>query len=195
MTMAVNPNNAIEGPISFWYGAFGVTEPAQTNAALIADPGAGWTAGGGSNGGITWEIDHTLTDITFDQVIDPVDARITGRSGMVTFNAAEPTLAVLAVALNNVGTTTVNAGISIYDPGQPNSATALTFNAVLLDGWAPKLNTGAAARRRTIFRKCLNQPKMINIGQPGKNVVWALQVKMYYVSNAISPWIQMDQTA
>src|SRR5438445_241580 len=106
MAGAVNPSNAVMGPINLWYGAFGVTEPAQTNAALIADPSTGWTFGGGTNGGIAWEIDHVITDLNFDQVIDPVGGRITDRTGMVTFNAAEPTLAMLALALDNLGTTT-----------------------------------------------------------------------------------------
>jgi len=195
MTGVVNPQNAIMGPIGMWYGAFGVTEPAQTNAALVADPGGGWSFAGGTQGGITWEIDHTITDITFDQVIDPVDGRVTGRAGMVAFNGAEPTLALLAMSLNNLGTTTVGTGITTYTPGQPNAATPLSFNALLLDGWAPKLSSGAAARRRVIFRKMLNQPKMTTNGDPTKQVVWALNVKMYYVSASIDPWISMDQTA
>jgi hypothetical protein len=195
MTAAINPNNAIMGPFNAWAGAFGVTEPAQTNAALIADPGAGWTFQGGSQGGISWEIDHTITDLSMDQVIDPVGGRVTGRSGVVVFNAAEPTLALMAIALNNIGTTTVGTGITTYTAGQPNAATPLTYNAILLDGWAPLLSSGAAARRRVIFRKILNQPKMVNNGDPTKQLVWGLSCKMYYVSNSIDPWISMDQTA
>lgn len=195
MTATVNANNRIMGPINVWTGAFGVTEPAQTNAALIADPGAGWTFQGGSDGGISWEIDQTITDLTFDQVIDPVGGRITGRSGTVSFNAGEPTVGLLAVALNNIGTTTVGSGITTFDPGQPNAATPLTYTAVLLDGWAPLLSSGAAARRRVIFRKMLNQPKVVSNGDPTKPVVWTLNTKMYYVSSSISPYIVMDQTA
>src|SRR5436309_13023027 len=120
MTAATNGNNAVQGPINLWYGIFGVTEPAQTNAALIADPGAGWTFGGGTKGGCSWEIDHTYSEITFDQQIDPQGARVTGRSGMATFNAGEATLAMLQLAMNNLGSITVGSGISIYNPGQPN---------------------------------------------------------------------------
>lgn len=195
MTATVNPNNALQGPINLWYGAFGVTEPAQTNAALITDPGAGWTFAGGTDGGVSWEIDHTVTDINFDQVIDPIGARITARSGMVTFNGGEPVLALLALALNNVGTTVVGTGITTYTPGQPNAATPLSYNALLLDGVAPLLSGGGAARRRVIFRKVLNQPKIVTNGDPTKNVVWALSAKMYYVSGSIDPFIVMDQTA
>ena len=196
MTATINPNNKIMGPFNVWAGAFGVTEPAQTNAALIADPGAGWTFQGGSEGGISWEIDHTITPLTMDQTIDPVGGRITGRSGKVSFNAAEPTLALLATALDNVGTTTTpGAGISVYDPGQPNAATPLAYNAILLDGWAPLLSSGAAARRRVIFRKMLNDAKIASNGDPTKAVVWALTTTMYYVSGSISPYIVMDQTA
>lgn len=195
MTATINPSNKIMGPFNVWTGAFGVTEPAQTNAALIADPGSGWTFAGGSEGGITWEIDQTITDLTMDQVIDPVGGRVTGRSGVVNFNAAEPTLALLAIALDSVGTTTVGTGITTYDPGQPNSATPLSYTAILLDGWAPLLSSGASARRRVIFRKVLNQPKIASVGDPTKAVVWALSTKMYYVSSSISPYIVMDQTA
>jgi len=195
MAGVVNPSNAVMGPINLWYGAFGATEPAQTNAGLIADPGAGWTFGGGTNGGISWEIDHVITDLNFDQVIDPVGGRVTDRTGMVTFNAAEPTLAMLTLALDNLGTTTVGSGISTYSPGQPNSATPLAYNAILLDGWAPLLGSGAAARRRAIFRKMLNAPKIITNGDPVKQLVWALSVKMYWVSASIDPYIVMDQTA
>jgi hypothetical protein len=195
MTATVNANNRIMGPISLWTGAFGVTEPAVSNAALIADPGAGWTFAGGSDGGISWEIDQTITPLTMDQVIDPVGGRITARSGMVSFNAAEATLALLAIALNNIGTTTVGTGITTFDPGQPNAATPLSYTAVLLDGWAPLLSTGAAARRRVIFRKMLNDPKMVSAGDPTKPIVWALSTRMYYVSGSISPYIVMDQTA
>jgi len=195
MTAATNSNNSIVGPINLWYGVFGVTEPAQTNAALIADPGAGWTFGGGTKGGIDWEIDHTYVDITFDQQIDPQSARIIGRSGMVTFNAAEETLAMLQLAMNNLGSVTVGSGISIYNPGQPNSATPLTFAAILLDGWAPLLSSGAAARRRAIFRKMLNQNKLTTKGDPSQQNPWSLPLKMYGVSPSIDPYVVMDQTA
>lgn len=195
MTAATNSNNAIVGPINLWYGAFGVTEPAQSNAALIADPGAGWTFGGGTQGGISWEIDHTYMDITFDQLVDPQGSRITARSGLVTFNAAEPTLVMMQLAMNNLGTITVGSGISVYTPGQPNSATPLAYAAILLDGWAPLLGSGAAARRRAIFRKTLNQDKLVTNGDPTKQQVWSLPLKMFGVSNSIDPYVVMDQTA
>jgi hypothetical protein len=195
MTATTNSNNAIMGPLNLWYGVFGATEPAQTNAALIADPGAGWTFGGGTKGGIDWEIDYTYQDITFDQQIDPVSARVIGRNGLVTFNAAEPTLAMLQLAMDNLGTITVGSGISIYNPGQPNSGTPLTFAAILLDGWAPLLGSGAAARRRAIFRKMLNQSKLVTSGDPTKQQSWTLPLKMYGVSPSIDPYVVMDQTA
>jgi hypothetical protein len=195
MTGAINPLNVIQGPVSAWYGAFAVTEPAQTNAALIADPGAGWSFAGSTQGGLSWEIDHTTTNITVDQSIDPITTRVTGRSGMVTFNAAEPTLALLALALNNFGTTTVLTGLTTYTPGQPTAASPVTCNALLLDGWAPLLGSGLAARRRAIFRKMANNGKMVQSGDPTKNTVWALQLEMYFVSASIDPYIVMDQTA
>lgn len=191
----INPSNVVEGPANVWVGSFGVTEPAQTNAALITDPSTGWSFVGATQGGVTWEVDHTITDAVADQVIDPLTGRVTGRKIMVTFNALEQTLATLQIALNALGTITVNTGITIYDPGQPTAASPLSFNAFLIDGWAPLLGSGAAARRRAIFRKITNQPKVANAADPTKQNVWALSAQCYYVSGSISPWISMDQTA
>jgi hypothetical protein len=195
MTASINPNNVIEGPANVWVGAFGVTEPAQTNAAIIMDPGAGWTFIGATQGGVTWEVDHTITTVTADQAIDDITARATARNIMLNFSALEPTLATLQISLNNFGTISVGTGITVYDPGQPTAATPLTWNAFLIDGWAPLLSGGGAARRRGIFRKVSNQPKVAQLADPAKQSLWAVSAKCFRVSDTISPYIVMDQTA
>lgn len=195
MTASINPNNVIMGPANIWVGAFGVTEPAQTNAALLTDPGTGWTFIGATEDDVTWEVDHTITSVTAAQSNDDITARATGRTVMLNFSALEPTLATLQLALNNFGTLTVGSGITIYDPGQPNAATPLSWNAFLIDGWAPLIGSGAAAKRRGIFRKGTNQPKITAASSTTKPGVWAIAEKFIRVSDSISPYIVMDQTA
>lgn len=195
MTASINPNNVIMGPANVWVGAFGVTEPAQTNAAIIMDPGAGWSFIGATDGDVSWEVDHTITSVSADQSNDDITARATGRNIMLNLSALEPTLALLQIALNNFGTLTVGSGITVYDPGQANAATPLLWSAVLIDGQAPLLSGGGGARRRGIFRKVTNQPKVVDLSSKTKPGVWALSAKCFRVSDTISPYIVMDQTA
>jgi len=197
MSPTLVANNTVRGPANIWIGAFGVTEPAQTNSALIADPGAGWTSVGLMQDGVTWEDDQTVSGTRADQVIDEIGARVTARKTMVTFNLLEPTLARLAIALNNFGTVTSPAsGISVYDPGQFTAGSIPSYSAILVDGWAPQLAGGGAARRRAIFRKCMNtSAKVSMVADPTKDAVWALSLQCYFVSSSISPYIVMDQTS
>jgi hypothetical protein len=191
----INPANAVKGPCRIWVGAFGVTEPALSNAALIADPSTGWTFCGATSGGATWEIAETVTKTIADQAIDPIMGRVTARTITLTTNLLESTMANLALALNSLGTTTVGTGITSMTAGQPNAATPLGYVAVLFDGWAPLLPGGGAARRRAIFRKCLNDPKVQQIADPVKDGMFALSMSAFYVSSTIDPFIVEDQTA
>lgn len=192
---SINPNNVILGPARIWVGAFGVTEPAISNAALVVDPSTGWSYLGATSGGATWEVDLTITRVPADQWIDDVIGRTTKRAVSLTTNLLEGTLANMLVALNNIGTITVGTGISSMTSAQPNSATPSQYASVLIDGWAPVLGSGAAARRRGIFRKCLNETKLANILDPVKPGMFALNFGTFGVSDSIDPYIVEDQTA
>lgn len=197
MSPTLVANNTVRGPANVWVGVFGVTEPAQTNSALIADPSTGWTSIGLTTGGVTWDDDQTVSDTEADQVIDSIGGRVTKRKTMVTFNMEEPTLARLAIALNNFGTvSTPGSGISVYDPGQFNAGNIPSYTAILVDGWAPQIAGGGAARRRAIFRKVLNTGSKVEaVYDPTKDGQWAFSGQCYFVSNSISPYVVMDQTA
>lgn len=196
MSPTLVANNVVRGPANIWVGVLGVTEPAASNAALIADPGAGWTSIGLTEGGVTWDDEQTVSGTRADQVLDEIGARVTARKTMVTFNLLEPTLARLQIALNNMGTLTVGSGITTYDPGQANAGTPASYSAILVDGWAPQLTGGGAARRRAIFRKVLNtNAKVEAVYDPTKDGVWAFSGQCYFVSTSISPYIVMDQTS
>lgn len=193
----INALNTVRGPARIWAGVLGATEPAQTNAALIADPATGWTFVGATQGGASWEDDQTVTGTRADQVIDEIGGRVTARKTMATFSLLEETLANLALLLNRFGTTTQPAsGISVYDPGQFTAGDIPTYSAILIDGWAPQVAGGGKARRRVIFRKVLNtSSKVTQEYDPTKDALLAASFQCYYVTSTISPYIVMDQTS
>lgn len=193
----INPLNYVRGEARIWVAQFGATEPAATNAALVADPDSGvWTPVGATQGGCSWDDEQTVTDTEADQVPIAIGGRITKRKITVTFSMLEPTLANLIVALNRFGTTTVGTGITTFSPGQMTAGSIPSYSAILVDGWAPQLAGGGAARRRAIFRKVLNTSA--KVGQeydPGKDALIPVTASCYYVSSSIDPYVVMDQTA
>jgi hypothetical protein len=192
----INTLNTVKGEAWIYWAPFGTTEPAQTNAALTEDPPEPWICLGAlDKSGCSWDEDQTVTDTEASQVIDPIGGRVTKRLTTVTFNMLEQTLANLAIALNNFGTTTVGTGITVYDPGQPTAGSIPDYSAFLVDGQAPQVPGGGQARRRAIFRKVMNNGKVKSDGDPSKDKVWAYTGRCYWVSGSISPWISMDQTA
>jgi hypothetical protein len=193
----INPLNAVRGPARIWVATLGATEPAATNAALVADPDSSvWTFVGATQGGCTWEEDQTITDIEADQVVDPIGGRVTKRKIAINFSMLEATLANFAVALNRFGTTTVGTGITTYSPGQMTSGSIPTYSAVLVDGQAPQVPGGGQARRRAIFRKVMNNnAKVSQTYDPAKDDLIPVTFQGYYISPTIDPYFVMDQTA
>jgi len=205
--VGVNPNNVVQGPAVVYWGVFGsVTEPPVTNTAIKTDPvsagGAGWNDFGGTTGGVTWELDHTYGQIKADQVVDAIGARLTARTITVSMILLEATLTNLQAAMNQSATITVGSGITTLDPGTapaagatPVSATQPTYSALLIDGWAPALGSGAAARRRFIMRKVLNDVKATAKYDMADQVGWGCTFTCYYVNATTSPFLIFDQTA
>src|SRR6516165_1437950 len=193
--MAVNPSNVIQGPATIYCGAFGTTEPADTNAALIAAPGAGWTDMGATTGGVTVSIEHTYGVIKADQLVDNIGARLTGRTITVAMGLLEATLQNLLVAMNQAANISTLAGVTTFDPVTATSATQPTYTALLVDGWAPTLGTGAAARRRFIVRKLLSDVKASAKYDLTTQVTWDSTFTAYYVSPSIAPFHIQDQTS
>jgi len=193
--MAVNPSNVIQGPATIYWGNFGTTEPADTNAALVAAPGAGWTDMGATTGGVTVSIEHTYGQIKADQLVDSIGARLTGRVISVAMGLLEATLQNLLVAMNQAGNITTLAGVTTFDPVTATSATQPTYTALLVDGWAPTLGTGAAARRRFIVRKLLSDVKASAKYDLTTQVTWDCTFTAYYVSPSIAPFHIQDQTS
>ncbi|MEV5710177.1 hypothetical protein [Actinoallomurus sp. NPDC052274] len=192
-TNVVTPANLVQGPADVYAGGFGATEPADS--AVATAPGAGWTGVGGTQGGVTAEIDNTYDQLTVDQLVDPVGARLTKRQIQVTLKLAEATLENLNLVLNNLLTMGSGTGYATADLQTTTSATQPTYAALLIDGWAPALATGAAARRRIIVRKVLSQAKVQFSYQMQNNNVYDCTLTAFYVSQSISPIHIVDQTA
>ena len=193
--MALSPFNICQGPATLYTGAFGTTEPADS--AVTSPPGGGWTDVGiiADGTAVLMEMDLTYGDQGADQLVDPVGARLTKRTIQVTASLAEATLANMQIALNQLATIGVNTGYSTLDPLTTGSSTQPTYTALIIDGWAPTLSTGAAARRRIIVRKTLTASKLALEYEKSKAAVFACTFSAYYVSASIGLFHVVDATA
>ena len=193
--MALTPYSICQGPATLYTGAFGTTEPADS--AVASAPGAGWTDVGiiADGTAVLMEMDLTYGDQGADQLVDPVGARLTKRTIQVTASLAETTLTNMQLALNQLATINVQTGYSTLDPASAASSTQPTYTALIIDGWAPTLSTGAAARRRIIVRKALTASKLALEYEKSKAAVFACTFSAYYVSSSISLFHICDATA
>lgn len=196
--MAVNAANLIMGPARLYVAPFGSTEPTDssvTPGGTTTPPSSPWTDVGGTDGGVVFESDSTYTDLTVDQVIMNVGARLTEMKMTVTTKLSEVTLANLQTALNNIGTSATNTGYSTLDIPVGTSATQPSYAALIIDGWAPMLSTGAPALRRVIVRKVLSQVKASLAFDKKTQQGLECTFNAYFVSSSISPVHIVDQTA
>jgi hypothetical protein len=148
---------------------------------------------GGTDGGVTLEIDNTYQDLEVDQLTMPVGARLTAMSFMVNAKLSEMTLANMNQALNSIATVGGGSGYATLDIPVGTTATQPTYAALMIYGWAPMLGTGAPALRRAIVRKVLSKTK---IGltfdkktQQGIDCSWS----GYYISPSIAPVHVVDE--
>jgi hypothetical protein len=197
--VAINPNNVCQGPAVLYWNAFGAAEPPDTNAAVTQPPNVtgspNWTDFGATTGGVVFGLAHTYGQIKADQVVDPIGARLTARAITVTVGLLEATLNNLYVAMNQAAIQNTLAGVTTLDPTTGTSATQPTYIGMIIDGWAPTLATGVAARRRIIVRKVLDDVKASAKYDMTNQVTWDCTFTAYYVSPTIAPFHIQDQTA
>lgn len=196
--LAVTAGNLILGPARLYVAPFGSTEPADSSVTpngTTTPPSSPWTDVGGTDGGVTFEVDNTYTDLEVDQVIMPVGARLTAMKMTVTTKMSEITLANLNTALNSVATVTTNTGYSTMDINVGSSSSQPTYAALILDEWAPMLSSGAPALRRVIVRKVLSQAKAALTADKKTQQSLDVTLQAYYVSSSIAPIHVVDQTA
>lgn len=196
--MAVNAANLVMGPARLYVAPFGSTEPADsavTPNGPTNPPSAPWTDVGGTDGGVTFETDNTYTDLGVDQITMPVGSRLTAMKMTVTAKLSEMTLTNLQTSLNSIGTTSSGSGYSTLDIPVGSTSTQPSYVALIIDGWAPTLSTGAAALRRVIVRKVLSQVKATLSYDKKTQQMLDCSFTAYYVSSSINPVHITDQTA
>ncbi|MEU8920295.1 hypothetical protein AB0D10_05065 [Kitasatospora sp. NPDC048545] len=197
-SIAVNAANLVLGPARLYVAPFGSTEPADSTVTPngpTTPPSSPWTDVGGTDGGVTWEVDNTYTALQVDQITMEVGARLTAMKMTVTAKLSEMTLGNLQTALNNIGTLATNSGYSTLDIPVTSASTQPSYAALIIDGWAPMLSSGQPALRRVIVRKVLSQVKAQLSYDKKTQQAYDCTFSAYYVSSSISPVHIVDQTA
>lgn len=184
------------GPAILYTAPFGTIEPAYT--AITSSPAAPWTDVGGTADGtsVLLEVEHTLTDLMVEQLVDPVGARVSKRTIQVTVAMEEATLNNLNLAMNQLTTINVAAGYSVLDPLTSPTATQPAYTAIIIDGFAPTTGTTeVSCRRRLIVRKCLSTSKADFEYEKTKPTVFNTTWTGYWISTSVAPFELIDQTS
>jgi hypothetical protein len=193
--MAIQPLNIVMGPATVYTGAFGATEPAYS--AITSPPSSSvWTDVGATADGtsVLLEIEHSLTDIHVEQLVDPVGGRVSKRVIQVTVDLEEATLANLNLAMNQLLTISSGSGYAVGDLLTAPTSLQPTYMALLIDGWAPTAGTSEAeCRRRMIIRKCLSSSKADLEFEKTKPTTYHTTWTAYWISSSISPVEIVDQ--
>jgi hypothetical protein len=196
--ISVNPQNLVLGPARVYYAPFGTTEPADasvTPEGYLVPPPSPWTDFGGTDGGVTLEIDSSYTELSVDQVIMSVGARLTGLEMQVTAKLAEITQANIAQSLNNITTSGGGTGYITLDIPVGSTATQPEYSTLIIDGWGPMLSTGLPALRRAIVRKVLSQTKVTLVSDKKTQQSVDCTFKNYFISSSVNPIHFIDETS
>lgn len=188
--MSVTVTNLIQGPATLYAAVFGATEPAKTTAALTGAPAVDWVDLGGTVDGLTWNMNRDVAKMSVDQITYRVGSRVVEADDTFETKLAEPTLDNLKLILNG-GTITIGAttslGVNDYEPDVSNSATQMTYRALLFDGWAPN-----GKRRRVIVRKvCSSDNASFNYARADQST-FGVTLAAHYVSASIKPFQVLD---
>lgn len=187
--------NVAMGPAIVYTSLFGATEPAYST--LTSPPSSSvWTDVGATVDGssILLEVEHSLTDIHCEQLLDPIGARVTKRVIQVTVNLLEATLLNLQLAMNQLLTISPGAGYSVADPMTSITSVQPQYMAIMLDGVAPTTGTTeTTCKRRIIIRKCLSSSKADLEFEKNKPTTYATTWTGYWISSSVAPFEIIDQ--
>lgn len=187
-------NSLVQGPGTIYLGAVGALEPSMGNVASAPDS-AVWTALGGLLGGVELVVSQEWVTIDLKQLPDQPMRRLKKRQLSVKTQMAEATLLNLGYALNDTGAVASGAGWNQYVPSSRSEATALTYNALLIDGWAPgfRLSDRHQKHRRIVLRKVLSIDNVefgyTKDGQTVYTVTWSC----HYVDGSTAPFRIIDE--
>lgn len=192
----INGQNAVMGPAFVYWALFPATEPAYT--ALTSPPSSSvWTDVGAIVDGtsVLLEVQHTITDIHCEQLVDPIGGRVSKRVIQVTAALLEASLQNLNLAMNQMSTNSPGTGYTVFDPLTSPTALQPQYMAILIDGWAPTSGTDeAACRRRMIVRKCLSSSKVDLEYEKTKTSQFNTTWTGYFISSTLPPFEIIDQT-
>lgn len=194
--MAIVPQNVVMGPATVYTAPFGTTEPAWS--AISSPPASPWTDVGGTADGtsVLLEVEHTLTDIAVEQLVDPVGARVSKRVIQVTAALLEATQQNMLLAMNQMATITTGSGYSVLDPLTSPTSTQPAYTAIIIDGFAPTTGTTEVyCRRRLIIRKCLSSSKIDYEYEKTKPSVFSTTWTGYWISSSVGPFEVVDATS
>ena len=189
--MAVSVTNLTMGPGTLYKGDFGATEPDTEDVVNMIEETAvsgEWTDLGGTNGGVTLELELDYTELEVDQIVDVVGRRLTKREMKINTSLAETTLENFVLA-NNGGTITTGTGWKAFDPKMDTSAATPEYCALIFDG----VNGDTSARRRVIARRALS---VAGIGQEyskDSQTLFPVEFSCHYVSSTIPPFRYIDE--
>lgn len=103
------------GPGTLRVAPIGTAEPTDLTTAWDAAWGEPFYTEEGSS----FQYETSFEDVTVAEELDPLDSSPTGRSAMVTFNAAEVTAKNLQQAMNGGTITSTGTGDAGYDTFEP----------------------------------------------------------------------------
>jgi hypothetical protein len=182
------------GPGTIYLGAYGAVEPSNGSVASVPNP-AVWTDIGALLGGVELTVEHEWIEVELKQLPDRPMKRVKKRRLSVKTQMAEATLLNLAYALNDTAAVSAGTGWQQYVPSDRSEASTLTYNALIVDGWAPGFNNSSRRhkRRRLIMRKCLSidnvQIQYSKDNQTVVNVTWTC----HYVDSVTPPFRVIDE--
>lgn len=187
--MGATASNLVMGPGTLYTGPVGAVEPADSSINL-APAASAWTDQGGTSGGVTIKVNPTYKQLEVDQIVDPVESRVTARMVTLETTLAEPTLANLQVALNNATTPVTGANYATISPPNDTSATQQAYLAHIFDGLAP-----GGFRRRIIARRTLSTADVSMESAKDNQTLIPVVFLCHFVSNSIPPYKIIDQTS
>lgn len=189
--MAVNVTQLTMGPGELYWAPFGTTEPGDSevsNRVPDTSVSGDWLDLGGTNGGVTLELELDYTELEIDQIVDVVGRRLTKREMKINSSLAETTLENFRIA-NNGGTITTGSGFKAFTPKMDTSAATPEYIALIFDG----VNGDTSLRRRVIARRALS---VAGIGQEyskDSQTLFPVEFSCHYVSTSIPPFKYVDQ--
>lgn len=193
----IQPQNIVMGPAFVYWAPYGSTEPAYS--ALTSPPSSAvWTDVGGIADGtsVLLEIEHSLTDLAVEQLIDRVGARVTKRVIQLTAALNEATLQNMQLAMNQLLTISPGSGYTVADLQTGITSVQPQYMALIIDGYAPTTGTTEiACRRRAIVRKALSSSKVDLEYEKTKQTVYNTTWSAFWVSSSVSPVEIIDQTS